>query len=293
MLSSSNKSNANNSQLTCKAALVLNNIGVSLLEQGKARDAITTFAESLSVMKQALLCDDVDDDVEQDSSVNVPTDMKTVYSLIDSANARLLSRAPQDKMNNFISVCPIDDDSFGLTSALQQVVVQHSTISPVRFRCDPARSDRGDDADDEADYFDRMSAMILYNNGLAHHIMAVSSSISSCSSNKSPKTTRHLQASSTSFSMAQSLLVNHLQNISSCQQLGGVVIIREFMAYQLIALVLSNLRRVHEHQGLLQRAQVVSARLAHALELLQDYERKITCMNVILAGHDIIFAPAA
>lgn len=272
-------------QLTCRAALVLNNIGVSLLEQGKTLDGISTFGDSIYAMKHALLWHEQQQDLSSIEG-NTLTNMKTIDSLIASANARLIQasaarRLPQDTNNNnstnhdsnVSSVCPIDDDLTGITAALKEAVrstTSSACISPVRFR-------HNDDPHDEPD-FDLLSAIVLYNNGQAHF------SAVSIFKNKKTMSARHLQAASTSFSMAQSLLINHLHNCDGVTTL-------EFMGYQLLALVLTNLLRVNQHQGLMQHAAAVGESLTEVLELVKDYEDRITSMNVIVGNH--IFAPAA
>lgn len=139
-----------------RAALAINNCGVSLLEQGHVRDAQKTFREALVLMKQA--------------SCN-PTDAAACEGIAETlhvASARLV-RAQNSPVHAVVfEICAMedgDDDQLSRITASLQYGPSLSIFFPIRIRSTTAVQDDNIQQNLE---MKRHMAVLLYNQGLSH-----------------------------------------------------------------------------------------------------------------------------
>ena len=252
-----------------RAALALNNTGVTLLERGRPEDAVKTFTDSILTMKNALLL--IDEAHLGPGTIS----LRAVDCLIHSADARLAQKFPPQQFNHnatrlAVSVYPIDNDLDGMTAALKLRTTASWCMSPVRFRESPLSDS------DESD-IDLVAATIMYNKGLAHVHAATSSS------SKATKEKKHLGLAATSFSISHSMLTNHLESSQG-------IVLSEFWNLQLNALVLTNLKLVYQYQGHAQHSQCVSECLKEVLDSIQQYHARFVSIQFAVGNHALASA---
>jgi hypothetical protein len=210
MMSRSNKS--------ARTAMALNNVGVTMLEQGHFHDALQLFQD-------ALLVTQVTTAVPSSSGVDHPQDpqeMDTGMLLLQSARSQLVQQQQQGRQQTQqapfekLQICPCDD---GDVADMKNVLECVSAFVPIRLRSrefyDPQEHQQQPQQEEDSSKYTKnmedesnntnstrggaamMMVMILYNQGLAYLLAHVQDKLKLCNDHHDSK---NLTSSSFSFS---------------------------------------------------------------------------------------------
>jgi hypothetical protein len=172
-----------------RASLAINNTGVSILEQGHARDAQKTFRESLILMKQAC-------------SNPTAAACERIEETLQSASARLV-RAQNTPVHAVFEICAIEDGD-ALSNTIKSGLrygPSSSQVFPIRVRTTAGQ----DDGQFYEMQMKRPTAIVLYNQGLAHLLWGQCVVMY-----KSAIQQQHYSAALSCFSVAQGVLSQHM-----------------------------------------------------------------------------------
>jgi hypothetical protein len=243
-----------------RAALCLNNMGVTMLERGYFREATATFKDSLEIMRALMTPASPAPLLGSAAETVYEVQERRIQQKLQSGAAHLArtSQTIKTLLRSDIEICPLDEgDVSALRFALQCMSSPSKPATttivafPVRLRCTAFEKS-----------LDLQAATVLYNVGLAH-LMA------------------HLTARPTS-SVQERLLTGALKNLSLAHSLFARTIQTEeassseafqtLCAMLVSAMVLKNMFRIFHNQKQLSKAQQVLASLA-MLEAAVDTSR--------------------
>jgi hypothetical protein len=253
-----------------RAALCLNNMGVTMLERGYFREATATFKDSLEIMR-ALMTPTPPGLVLGSAVESVDeAQERRIEQKLHSGTAHLArtSQSIKTSLRSDIEICPVDEgDASALRFALQCMSSSPSRPAttivaafPVRLRCTAFEKS-----------LDLQAATVLYNVGLAHLMAHLTARPTSSAQEK------YLTGALKNLSLAHSLFARTIQNDEAnneafqnlCAMLGS-------------AMVLKNLFRIFHHQKQLCKAQQVLASLA-MLEAAVDTSRHSLIQDYTIA----------
>lgn len=258
------------SSKSCRAALALNNSGVSLLERGYYTEAITAFKDSLAIMK-ALMNNTDNISLEQ-----------TIEQKLQACNTKLacMQASSLDSIVDIIEISPIDDgDVSAMRAALSCMSACNKAMTivfPIRLRCAAFEMN-----------LDLQVATVLYNVGLAS-LAATYASSSAQQLSKKLLTTSALR----NLSMAHSLFSRNIHNNKSNHNGGeGEHAYQRLCAMLVSGLVLKNMFRLFQSQKQLGKAQQVLASLS-MLENAMDVDASRRC-RFATVQQECLVSPAA
>lgn len=249
--------------LSCRAALSINNMAVSMLELGRVGDAIAAFKDSIAIMRSLM----VDNSLEQ-----------TVPSKLQACTAKL-ARAQQQDTSRLgvaaIEVSPIDDgDVTSMKAALSCMSPSSASstmaVFPIRLRCAAFEKN-----------LELQAATVLYNMGIAHLVGTYKKDSSSSKQHQSKK----LMATGAmrNLSLAHSLFRRNIHNTATNVDNNSTTdhAFQRLCAMLVSALVLKNMFRVFQFQKQVTKAQQV---LAASLSMVEAASRARFVMTECLAS---------
>jgi hypothetical protein len=281
-------------QLSYRAAVSLNNMGICTMEHGHFGAAMETLKDSLFIMKNIFLN-------------QLSTAERTTHSLegslhedaLQAARMRLAQSQAQPLLNDFLDIQPCDDCN---VTAMKIPIVQcqygppSSTIFvPIRLGSSshelPSLEDYGDHTQQEQleHIFKIPSAIILYNYGLSHIIAHLQELKSPRMTNTSGKTRATAESHESSllhggivcFTMSHGILCQARAAVCA----GGAVSFEILQAMLISGLVLRNLFFIFRIKHQVQAAHDVLLSLSSLLYIIQVHEDVLRNMNVELENH--------
>jgi hypothetical protein len=184
-----------------RAALAVNNCGVSLLEKGHVREAQKTFREALILMKQAAATNKPT--TSTSTTLSCDTNIKET---LQNASARLV-RAQNSPVHTVFEISAIEDgDDLNNIKSSLQYGPSSSLFFPIRIRSTSQDDDNLRQQQQQQQLqMKRPMAIVLYNQAVAHLLWGQSAIMSETSIQQT-----HYSAAVSCLTVAQAVLSQHL-----------------------------------------------------------------------------------
>jgi hypothetical protein len=176
-----------------RAALAINNCGVSILEKGRVREAQKTFREALILMKHA-------------SCNPTAAACQGISETLHTASARLV-RAQKSPVHAVVfEICAMEDGNDDLSSIKSSLHYgpSSSIVFPIRIRS-TADAVQDDDIQQNLEMNKRHMAILLYNHGLAHLLWGQCAIMSQTTLQQ-----KHYSSALSCLHVAQAVISQHL-----------------------------------------------------------------------------------
>jgi hypothetical protein len=273
-----------------RAALSVNNYGVSMMERGHFENAIKTFDDALAIMRQTIIHDLVAADMQHspssadDSSCSLSSRpgkiSSSAHDALQSAVFRLRAAQESCRKNGgrrppgTLHIFPIEENDASSMRASIESGPESSLCLPIRLRGLP-HSENNTSIDDNTTI---PSALILRNHGLAHLLeherqQQQQQRASGFIGLSKMSCYYHLEKAVLSLSVSHSMLAQYRSE--SCDDAFDLM-----RALMLSALVLQNLLRALLHANQHEQAQQVASALDHIGNDVQDAQQVLIAMNV-------------